>query len=516
MTDEPLTRPRLALRAAFLLAALALAVAFALRASPASAHAFGQRYDLPIPLNYFLLGAAAAVALSFVVVGVFVRGGRDRQSYPRLDLLRTPLIGGVLRSRTLGVAVRAASVATLALLVFAGFFGTNRAIDNISPTFVWIIWWVGMGYVSAMLGDVWKVCNPWRITFEWFRRLRGHADEPEQPPFTYPERLGALPALLLLFVFAWAENVYGAFLPRTLSTAIVVYSAISWAGMAMFGKHAWLRNADPFSVLFGMFARFSPTEIRVADRAVCAECESECAEESECVDCADCFEYAPADRRELNLRPFAVGLALPRRVSGAMAGFVLLALASVSFDGFQDTETWANFRADMLAVASADVVDTLALAAAPALFALAYLGFCAATRLASGDPDSVLGVARAFVFSLAPIAIAYNIAHFISLLLIQGQLIIPLASDPFGFGWDIFGSAEYRLNLEIISAKAVWFISLAAIVVGHVASVYVAHVISLQRTADASAALRGQLPLLALMVLYTVSSLWIIAQPIVL
>ena len=114
-----------------------------------------------------------------------------------------------------------------------------------------------------------------------------------------------------------------------------------------------------------------------------------------------------------------------------------------------------------------------------------------------------------------PIALAYNIAHFVTLLLIQGQLIIPLASDPFGFGWDIFGSADYNVNLEIISAKSVWFISLAAIVVGHVISVYLAHLTSLRLSERAPNALRGQVPMLVLMVLYTVSSLWIIGQPIV-
>ena len=114
-----------------------------------------------------------------------------------------------------------------------------------------------------------------------------------------------------------------------------------------------------------------------------------------------------------------------------------------------------------------------------------------------------------------PIALAYNLAHFITLLLIQGQLIIPVASDPFGFGWNIFGTADYLINLEIISAKAVWFISLAAIVTGHVISVYLAHLISLRRASSPSAAMRGQIPMLALMIIYTATSLWIIAQPIV-
>ncbi len=487
-----------------------------LTVSPVAAHAFGQRYDLPIPLNYFLVGAVATVFLSFVLIGLFVQRRSEKFDYPRLDLLRVPGLGAFLSSRIVSVAARTVSVLMFLLLLVVGFFGTGRAVENLSPTFIWIIWWVGMGYVVALVGNVWVFINPWKITFEWYRRLRGHANEPEDPPFTYPQGLDVWPALLLFFLFAWAENVYtGAFRPFTLSVMVLLYSIVMWVGMAAFGKHVWLRNGEAFTVLFGYFSRFSPTELRVTNRDVCRGCTSECQLESECVDCYDCYEYAAPEDRQLNLRPFAVGLALQERVSVATAAFVVLALATVSFDGFQDTETWANLRTDMLSFTTSDVVDTVALAVAPALFAVVYLGFAWAIKTLSREEAGVIQVALAYVFSLVPIALAYNLAHFITLLLIQGQLVIPLASDPFGFGWDIFGTAEYRLNLDIIGAKAVWFISLIAIVLGHVTSVYLAHVISLRRASSSSDALRGQIPMLALMIIYTATSLWIIAQPIV-
>ena len=490
--------------------------ALALTVSPVAAHAFGQRYDLPIPLNYFLVGAVATVFLSFVLIGLFVQRHPERFSYPWLNLLKVPVVGTVLSNSIAGTIIRAVSVLIFLLLLVVGFFGTDRAVENLSPTFIWIIWWVGMGYVVALVGNVWVFINPWKITFEWYRRLRGHAGEPEDPPFVYPQGLDVWPALLLFFLFAWAENVYtGAFRPFTLSVLVLLYSVVMWVGMAAFGKHVWLRNGEAFTVLFGFFSRFSPTELRVTDRDACGDCGSECQQEPECVDCYDCYEYAAPESRQINLRPFAVGLALQERVSVATAAFVVLALATVSFDGFQDTETWVNMRTNMLSVASSDVVDTFALVLAPVLFAVVYLAFAWGIRTLSREESGVIEVASAYVFSLVPIALAYNLAHFITLLLIQGQLIIPLASDPFGFGWNILGTAEYRLNLEIISAKTVWFISLAAIVLGHVISVYLAHVISLRRAPNPSNALRGQIPMLALMIVYTATSLWIIAQPIV-
>ena len=503
--------------------ALSLAAAtLALGVAPAYAHAFGQRYDLPIPLGYFLIGAVATVALSFAVIGAFVqrRAGDDDADaaaggYPRYDLLRAPIIGRALASRALYGVTGALSAFVFALILIAGFVGTDKALDNISPTFVWIIWWVGMGYVAVLFGNLWAYLNPWKITFEWFRKLTGNAGKPENPPFAYPEWMDALPAVALFFMFAWAENVFaGAFRPFTLSVMILAYSLITWAGMALFGKHVWLRNGEAFSVLFGIFSRFSVTEARVENRAICRACDSGCAGETECVDCHDCFERAPREARRFNLRPPAMGLALQRRVPFGAAAFVILALATVTFDGFQDTQTWEGFRSSLAASVGLDAVDTLGLALAPLAFAALYLAFCWGVKRASGETESAVGVARGYVFSLVPIALAYHLAHFLTLLLIEGQLIIPLLSDPFGYGWDLFGTANYIINTDVISARAVWFISLAAIVGGHVASVYLAHRIALRLAPPGANAAVGQLPMLGLMLLYTASSLWIIAQPL--
>ena len=117
--------------------------------------------------------------------------------------------------------------------------------------------------------------------------------------------------------------------------------------------------------------------------------------------------------------------------------------------------------------------------------------------------------------SLIPIALAYNLAHYIGLFLVQGQFLIPLASDPFGQGWDILATSSYKIRLNLIGTKAIWYISVIAIVLGHIVSVYVAHTLSLGRQVSRSDALRGQYPMLLLMVIYTAISLWIIAQPIV-
>ena len=501
-----------------------LLASMALMPGSVYAHGFGQRYDLPIPLSYFLVGAAATVAVSFLVIGLFVHRPSAAGDYARLNLLAVPRLGAGLSSRWTTAAVKAVSAFLFALVAVSAFIGTDKPIENLSPTFVWIIWWVGMGYAAALIGNVWMLVNPWKVLFEWGEALfAGGADGRERAVPRYPASWDVWPALVLFLGFAWLENVYaGASEPRKLGLLIVLYSIITWSGMLIYGKHTWLRYGEAFSVLFGIFARFSPTEVRVSDRRVCRRCEVGCdAEGSGCVDCYACFEGADRGQREINLRPYAVALAPVGRVTTAMAAFVVLALATVTFDGLTATTGWGSFQTwarpifEVFGSYSTEALETAGLIATPLAFLSVYLLFSWAMRVSSGEEASAPELARTFVFSLVPIALAYNIAHFISLLAISGQLIIPLASDPFGFGWDLFGSADYRVRLTAINAKHVWFVSVGAIVLGHVIAVYLAHVVSLRKMSTQVRALRSQYPMLALMVLYTATSLWIIGQPLV-
>ena len=509
--------------------------------APVYAHAFGQRYDLPIPLSYFMAGAAATVALSFAVIGIFLRGGSAEYRYPRFNLLALPTVTPTSRIKA-GVA-RALSVLLLLLVLATSLFGSDNPLTNLSPTFVWIIWWVGMGYISALFGNLWMLINPWKAIYECAEWLLQRAGMPFDRLMAngyggglrpYPANWDAMPALIAFLAFVWLENVYpGSIVPRYLGIIIIAYSLYTLGGMLLFGKHVWLRYGDPFSTLFGIFARFSPTEVRVVAGS-CEACELDCALDGDpstnpeqtisgrtgldCVDCYACFERAPAERRQFNLRPWAAGLVPSDRVSWQTCAFVVLALAAVTFDGLQETTGWLGVQTiglRLLGPSGVSVIDTLGVVLIPLLFIGIYLLFCIGIRALSGEQASLAEVAGAYVFSLVPIALAYNMAHFLSLLLVQGQLIIPLASDPFGFGWDIFGSSGYRIDPTVISTKFAWIVSVGAIVVGHIISVYIAHTIAIRRAPSHALALRGQYPMLALMVFYTAVSLWIIAQPIV-
>src|SRR6185437_15118213 len=131
------------------------------------------------------------------------------------------------------------------------------------------------------------------------------------------------------------------------------------------------------------------------------------------------------------------------------------------------------------------------------------------------EAPSARRVAGLFVLTLVPIAIAYQVAHYLSFLVTAGQYAIGLVSDPFGSGWNLFGTANHMVRPNIIDARLVWLISMGAIVAGHVAALYLGHLLALREYRDPRAVSRSQWPMLVLMVSYTMLSLWIIAQPIV-
>jgi len=124
-------------------------------------------------------------------------------------------------------------------------------------------------------------------------------------------------------------------------------------------------------------------------------------------------------------------------------------------------------------------------------------------------------IAQSFAFTLIPIALGYHLAHYLVFFLVQGQYIVPLLSDPFGYGWNLLGTARYRPNIAIVGARFAWYTAIAAVLLGHIAAVYLAHLQAMQTFATHKLALASQIPLTALMVVYTFVSLSILAEPIV-
>jgi hypothetical protein len=431
-------------------------------------HGIGGVKDLPIPIWLFYYGAAAVLVLSFAALGILWRKPLLDEDTGR-PLFRLPV-------RPVRILLGAVGFALFALVVAAALVGERSAGTNLSPTFIWIVFWLGLVPVSVLIGNVWSWLNPWRAATDAIAWLWEKAGLEWDPPFTYPERLGRWPGALLLLAFAALELAYSdPSDPRMLALAIAIYSWVTWVGTAAFGRDAWFVNGEAFNIYFGLLSRLAPFSLRDGVVQV----------------------HRPLARVARTTEP-----------PGTVA-FIAVMLGSVAFDGFSRTSAWQNrlFRIDSDLLAF--LFNLAGLVGAVALVAAAFVAAIELARQIGGRSGRL---ERAFVGSLIPIALAYAVAHYFSLFVLQGQLAIPLASDPFGFGWDWLGTIDYRVNVQPLTTNEIWYVQAGALVTGHVLGLMIAHDRALTVFGSTRVALRTQYALLALMVVYTVGGLWVLSR----
>lgn len=450
-------------------------------APPAAlAHGLVGRADLPIPDWLFTWGATAVLVVSFVALATL--WPEPRLQRPRL---RPIPYGDRLTSRPAEIAAGTIGVALLVLTIVAGYAGAQVTNDNWAPTFVYVAFWLGLVPVSIVCGDVFRAFNPWRAIGRVTGTVAARLGAPTEP-LTYPERLGHWPAAAGLFAFGWLELVsLTGDRPSTVATAALIYSAVTFVGMALYGVEAWCAKGEAFGVYFGLLARMSPVERTPTGLAL----------------------RPPLSR-------------LPRWEPGA-GGVALLAtmIGVVSFDGLSAGKPFNDALGGVIGVFRDDLglgpgraLQTTYGISMVAVVAIAAGLFLLGIRGAQGVDPTRRRLADRFVHTLVPIAVAYVGAHYVSLLLLQGQALGYLASDPLGDGADLLGTADWTVDYRAIGAELFWYLQVGFVVLGHVAGLILAHDRALAVYDKTKAAVRSQYWLLGVMVVYTTLALWLLAQ----
>ncbi|MEA2232046.1 MAG: hypothetical protein QOD83_1862 [Solirubrobacteraceae bacterium] len=464
-----------------LLGLLFVAAALMLVAMPESvlAHGFGGRQTLPIPR--WLFGWAASVVLVASFVGLAVLWPTPRlEDAPERRMARVPHFLDPLAG-ALGVAI-------FGFVIYAGFAGSQTTTNNLAPTVVFYIFWVGLAVVSPIFGDVFKALNPWRAAARgvgWVASKVSRGGLPE--PMAYPAKLGHWPAAIGILCFTWVELVYsGRGDPSNLAVLALAYAAVQFVGMSLYGIGAWNRYGDAFAVYYGLLARISPLRW---------------------------------ERGALYVRRPLSGLTTLDPVPGTVALLCVL-IGTTSFDGFQNGPVWGELSPRMtdaiagLGVSQATALElafTIGLLAAVLVVAGLYRLGVTGMQRESSDGMTATELARRFAHSLVPIALAYVVAHYFSLLAYEGQRIVYLASDPLGEGADIFGSAGAIVDYTWISATAIWYVQVIALVFGHIAGLILAHDRALAMFSDGRIATRSQYWMLAVMIAFTSLGLWLLS-----
>jgi len=449
----------------------------------ALAHGIVGRADLPIPTWLFSWAAAIVLVVSFVALSTLWRTPQLQEARSR-RLLKLP--------RLLDWLASLVGVVLFALVLYSGFAGSQVASANFSVTFVYVIFWVGLPVVSVLFGDVFAALSPWRTSARVLRAVvRLLRRGTPSPVLRYPDWLGNWPAVAGLVGFAWLELVYELNLrdhPATIAALSLSYFLAMLTGMMLFGVEQWDAQADGFRVYLNMVARLAPV-CRGADGVLSLR------------------------------RPLSGITQLPIRAGTITV--ICTVIGTTTFDGLSNGAVWRKSEPSLQGVfvdlglgptAAAELTYSVGLL-------LCILSILAIYRLGIRGVASVSArydtktLSRRFAHTLVPIAFAYVLAHYFSLLLWQGQAVVYLLSDPLGDGSNILGTASYQIDYHVISYAGIWYIQVAALLAGHVAGLMLAHdrALVLYR-GRIDAAVRSQYWMLAVMVAFTSFGLWLLSS----
>ena len=435
---------------------------------PAGAHGLGGRTDLPIPFWQFAWAATLAVVVSFLAMGRFWREPRMRQAaggrrlpdpVQRASLPLLPL------TRLIGLV-------SFGVLLYAALRGSTVIASNIAPFAFFILFWVGLQLAATLLGDMWAAFDPFRTLADGGALVRARMTG---QPISAPSRGSGNRwwAVGTIFTFVWLELAYhqGAE-PRTIGVYLVVYTVIMVGGSAWWGR-GWVRDADGFGVLFSLLAGMAPVSRDNTDRLI--------------------------------VRKPVTGLA-GLEATPATTRLVLVVLGATTFDGFSRSSFWLD------TVSNRSGWELTAFNTGGLMFGIGLVMFVyriAILAMARITDGSEVELGDDFTPSLIPIVVAYTVAHYFSFLVLDGQALIRLASDPFGEGWNLFGTAGYQVNYTLLSPSTIAWIQTATIAAGHVLGVITAHDRAVERFPP-RLAVRSQYPMLAAMVFYTVGGLFLL------
>jgi len=480
------------------LALVSLVAAALVAPSVASAHAVsGIDYRFPLPIWLFALAAGVAVLASAPAAMFAVRSDQtwtSRDFYGSIRRLHLGEIGLI--------------IFTVALVdgIVGGLFGPADFFENPVSILVWVDFWVGLGLVTALLGNAWDFVSPLSSAGRALERalaVRGAGI------LRYPEGLGLWPATGLVLLWSWMELVWDpAKEPLTLTVILLAYIALQLVAMAVFGTEVWLARGELFTVVARTFARFAPVELYV--RRPAGVCRANRCLEEERINCPSCWLDADQHDRAMRLRTYGSGVRREPSLGTGGGTFVLALLATVVYDGFSQTQkyvdwqSWFVDRSTWLAI-HATVLDTLLMVSVVSAFALAFL--LVVFFVSRLEDTSLADAARRYAPTLIPIAAVYFASHYFLYFVYASQFTWAAIADPFGREW-----VPDAHPWTGVPGALVWYIQIALIVWGHVVAVFEAHRVSLGVHVDARRAVMAQVPLILLMVGYTFTGLWVLGQ----
>ena len=382
----------------------------------------------------------------------------------------------------LKILISCISLIFLITLIIFGYIGSRDPLANPLSLFIWSVWFMVMPVIQIIFGNVWAFLNPWygfgRLFFK--NKILFKLDQNYSLVFS---SVGFLLFSLFMLVDIAPDD------PDRLANIVTIYLLVNFIFMKIFGVD-WLKNGECFTSFYRLLSKLSWISIKEGKIYV---------------------GFFGSQLKNINTFP-------PMSVL-----FLSIILATLSFDGLNETFLWFKIinvnplefygRSSVVLENSSGLIFFAIL-----LFLIFSITIFLGHKFINEKVTfkNIIGINS---IALLPIALAYHIAHYLTSFLVNIQYSYKVASDPLNNGMDLLNLGDFNVTTSffntIETVKLIWFIQAAAIVIGHVIAVLLAHSICEGYLKTKSSILISQFPISIFMIGYTFLGLWILSTPTV-
>jgi polyferredoxin len=512
-----------------------------------------------LPNEVFFGAGIVILLLSFVIFERYGKGKNPRsyaRNYWKFELTRFGWLRRAMKSRWFQPAVQLPVVLGFLAVIAVGLIGSQDPGRNIAPVLTWNIWWIGLIFAVFFAGNLWCFACPWTAVPDWLMRLSFTSTKPVRSlAKRYPKAKAWMwPAIILFAFVTWLEIVFDAANRPWLTSVIgLAMIALAWVLLVTYERKAMCRYVCFVGRVSGQYAMMGMLELRRRDPDTCRKCRTKdcyhgredhglpCPtnefmggmnENQYCTLCTECVKSCPHDNIALNVRSSGADVLHPHRSKPDEAYMAVLVFIVSAFHGAAMIPLWMEWEDALrgwlidtqVSLLGSDVLGfggsqgglmtfTVMMLACIVIPGALYWGLCWLMRAVSGRRDySTRQLFIKFAYTLLPVALFYHLAHNATHVFYEWSKLRRLASDPLGWGTDFFGTARAPLS-ALWSPESIWYLQVALIIVGHIYGIIVAQRAAFRLYRDKKASFRVHLVMMVGMILMSMLSLWLLAQP---
>jgi ferredoxin len=473
-----------------------------------------------------ILPLLAVVLLSFLFA-YKILGKLPVKDY-RIDVFRFNPLKKAFKSRPILNILQTTSLGMYLLLIIAGLIGTQMAASNIATVTVWTLWWTGVILLILLFGKFWCTLCPWHTTTTWMKKLNLSFNR------NWPARLNNIyPAIALLAAVTWLEVGFSiTHSPKYTSYLLVSLLGVSMVSAAVFKRRAFCMHVCFIGAIQGVYSSITPLELRSKDKETCKTCSTkDCmrgnengdpcpvmiypgamARNNQCILCNECIKTCPHDNIAMNIRPLASELVKVKNHKFTEATFIVALLGLTFYPSATMFSAWMRFVMTVPKETFYLLITALTIASIILPVIITYSFSWASKALSGIKKLTVKDVFRTYAFSLIPLALFYHLAHNIMHIMMEGNRVSRVISDPLGRGWNLFGTRD-EIIMTASHHTPLKDTQSSLILIGLFISTVVAFKLSLKLYGDEKRAIRGFTPISVLLLLIAFLAVIFLSQP---